>query len=80
VHASPIPEMPYHLIYGERVLTSVANATRQDGKELLELAVKIPLQPDTVTYPLEDANEALLDLKYSRLNGEAVLEIATYSS
>ena len=80
VHASPIPEMSYHLIYGERVLTSVANATHQDGKELLELAVKIPLQPDTVTYPLEDANEALLDLKYSRLNGEAVLEIGTYSS
>lgn len=79
VHASSIPEMPYSLIYGERVLTSVANATRQDGMELLELAVKIPLQPDTVTYPLEDANEALLDLKYSRLNGEAVLEIGAYS-
>lgn len=80
VHASPIPEMPYDLIYGERVLTSVANATRQDGMELLELAVRIPLQPDTVTYPLEDANEALLDLKYSRLNGEAVLEIGALLS
>jgi len=77
VHASPIPELPYDLIYGERVLTSVTNATRRDGLELLDLAVKIPLQPDTVTYPLEDANEALLDLKYSRLNGEAVLEIGS---
>ncbi len=77
VHASPIPTMPYDHIYGERVLTSVTNATRQDGLELLDWAVKIPLHADTVTYPLEDANEALLDLKYSRLNGEAVLEIGS---
>ena len=77
VHASPIPELPYRLIYGERVLTTVTNATRQDGIELLDLAVKIPLHSDTVIYPLEDANEALVDLKHSRLNGEAVLEVGS---
>ncbi len=77
VHSSPLPSLPYDLIYGERVLTSVTNATRRDGAELLDLAVKIPLHADTVTYPLEEANEALLDLKYSRLNGEAVLEVGS---
>lgn len=75
VHASPIPAMPYQTLYGERSLTSVANATRQDGLELLRLAVEIPLRADVVPYPLDEANEALLDLKHSRLNGEAVLEI-----
>ncbi|MEN4013746.1 MAG: zinc-dependent alcohol dehydrogenase family protein [Chloroflexota bacterium] len=76
LHASPIPAMPYQTLYGERSLTSVANATRQDGADLLRLAVEIPLRADTSLYPLDEANEALLDLKHSRLNGEAVLEVA----
>ena len=73
VYMSDIPQMPYRLIYGERTLRSVANATYQDGVEFLQLAAEIPVQADTSVYPLEDANRALVDLKYSKLNGEAVL-------
>jgi propanol-preferring alcohol dehydrogenase len=76
IHMSPIPEMPYHLIYGERTLRSVANATYQDGVEFLRLAVEIRLQTTVSLYPLEDANRALIDLKNSRINGEAVLAVA----
>ncbi len=76
VHLSPIPQMDYGLIYGERTLRSVANATYQDGVEFVKLAVEIPLHSSVSEYPLEGANQALLDLKNSRLNGEAVLRIA----
>ncbi len=75
IHMSPIPEMPYRLIYGERTLRSVANATYQDGVEFLELAAEIPLQATVSTYALEDATRALDDLKHSRINGEAVLMV-----
>jgi propanol-preferring alcohol dehydrogenase len=76
IHMSPIPEMPYNLIYGERTLRSVANATYQDGLEFLELAQEIPIHATVRTYPLAAANQALEDLKHSRINGEAVLRIA----
>lgn len=75
VSLSPIPELDYQLIYYERTLTSVANATYQDGIEFLDLAAEIPITPTTTLYPLAEANQALLDIKHSRLNGEAVLEI-----
>jgi propanol-preferring alcohol dehydrogenase len=75
IHMSPIPELPYHLIYGERTLRSVANATYRDGVKFLELAMKIPLRSTVNLYPLEQANQALLDLKASRLKGEAVLVV-----
>jgi propanol-preferring alcohol dehydrogenase len=75
IHMSPIPEMPYSLIYGERTLRSVANATYQDGVDFLELAAEIPIKPTTTEYSLVDANQALLDMKHSRLNGEAVLRV-----
>ncbi len=74
-YMTPIPEMEYRLIYGERTVRSVANATRRDGEEFLTLAGQIPVQTDVRLYPLEGANEALLDLKKSRINGAAVLEI-----
>jgi len=77
VHSSPIPEMPYDLLYGERTLRSVANATRQDGVELLRLAAEIPLTPQVTEYPLDDANEALLDVKNASLDGAAVLRVAS---
>lgn len=77
VHLSPIPEMPYELIYGERTLRSVTNATYQDGLDFLKLAAEIPLSSTVTTVPLEEANEALVDLKNSRLEGEAVLEIGS---
>ncbi|MBT3388939.1 MAG: zinc-dependent alcohol dehydrogenase family protein, partial [Chloroflexi bacterium] len=69
IYMSPIPEMPYDLIYAERTLRSVANATYQDGVELLDLAMEIPIQATTQQYALPDANRALFDLKYSRFNG-----------
>ncbi|HEY61616.1 MAG TPA: zinc-dependent alcohol dehydrogenase family protein [Anaerolineae bacterium] len=75
IHMSPIPEFPYELIYGERTLRSVANATYLDGVEFLELAEKIPIRSTTTLYDLKDANQALNDVKHSRLNGEAVLRI-----
>ena len=76
IHMTPIPELPYSLIYGERTLRSVANATHQDGIEFLELAAHIPLHANVSLYALQDANRALRDLKDSRINGEAVLQIA----
>ncbi len=76
IHMSPIPEMPYPLIYWERTLRSVANATYQDGVEFLKLAAEIPVQTTVQEYPLEAAQKALQDLKASRINGEAVLRIA----
>jgi propanol-preferring alcohol dehydrogenase len=73
IHLSPIPELPYSLIYGERTLRSVANATYQDGVEFLALAAEIPITATTQMYPLKDANEALLDLKERRIDGAGVL-------
>jgi propanol-preferring alcohol dehydrogenase len=75
IHMSTIPEMPYDLIYGERTLRSVANATYRDGIEFLNLAIEIPILATVQVYPLEQANQALSDIKHSRLNGEAVLRI-----
>ena len=75
IHMSDIPGFAYPLIYGERTLRSVANATYQDGVDFLRLAAEIPIRPETTLYPLAEANQALQDVKESRLNGEAVLEI-----
>ncbi len=75
IHMSPIPQMPYALIHGERTLRSVANATYQDGIEFLRLAAEIPVRADTQVYPLEEARRALDDLKHSHIRGEAVLSI-----
>lgn len=75
IHMSNIPEMPYQLIYGERTLRSVANATVQDGVEFLKLAAGIPILAAVQMFPLEDANQALLELKYSRINGQGVLQV-----
>ncbi|MEW6718592.1 MAG: zinc-dependent alcohol dehydrogenase family protein [Chloroflexota bacterium] len=77
IHMSPLPEMPYELIYGERTIRSVANATFQDGVEFLRLAVEIPIRSTVQRYSLEEANRALDDLKHSRFNGEAVLCVSS---
>ena len=73
---SDIPAMPYRLIYGERVLRSVANSTRQDVHEFLELAAEIPVQTTVQSFPLEQANEALQAMKLSRIEGAAVLRVS----
>ena len=72
---SPIPEMPYELLYGERTVRSVANATRQDAQELLNLAAEIPIRAEVQVFPLADANHALQLLKQGRINGAGVLEV-----
>lgn len=76
VYMTPIPEMDYkkHLYY-EKNLRSVANATRQDGEELIEIAPQIPIRTTTQTFPLEKANEVLKMVKDSKIDGAAVLKI-----
>ena len=76
IHMSPIPEMPYDLIYGERTVRSVTNSTRQDAEELLRLAASIPIHTDVELYPLQQANAVLQRLKESEIKGAAVLQIA----
>jgi propanol-preferring alcohol dehydrogenase len=73
IHMSDIPAFPYSLLWGERSVASVANLTRADGFELLELAARVGVRTTTRAYPLEAANEALADLREGRLEGAAVL-------
>lgn len=76
IHMSDIPSFPYALLWGERSIVSVANLTRQDGVEFLALAPRVPVQTEVTTYPLEQANQALDDLRSGRLTGAGVLVVA----
>jgi len=76
IYSSPIPPIEYPWIYGERVVRSVANSTRQDARELLRDAAAVPIVSRVQEYGLEQANEALLDLKQDRVRGSAVLRVA----
>jgi alcohol dehydrogenase, propanol-preferring len=80
IHMSDIPAFPYELLYGERVLGSVANLTRLDGEEFLALAPRVPIRTEVSIYPLEDANRALDDLRLGRFRGAAVLEVGSEAS
>src|SRR5579862_6361346 len=73
---SPIPAMDYSLIYYEKVLRSVANLTRQDAREFLALAAQVPVKTEVEVFPLESANQALADLKHSRIEGAGVLQVS----
>ena len=73
IHMSPIPEFDYDLLWGERVVRSVANLTRADGHEFLALAPEVPVRTEIERFALEDANEALLRMKSGDLRGAAVL-------
>ena len=73
IHMSDIPSMPYRLLWEERQLVSVANLTRQDGIEFLNVVPKAGIRTTTKTYPLRDANQALADLRAGRFDGAAVL-------
>lgn len=76
IHMSPIPEMDYDTyLYHERKMLSVANATRQDGEELLKAAAEIPVRTTVQAFPLEAANEVLGLLRAGQVNGAAVLRI-----
>jgi propanol-preferring alcohol dehydrogenase len=73
IHMSPIPGFAYDLLWGERRICSVANLTRRDGEEFFALLEQHPVDTHIATYPLEDANRALDDLRNGRLRGAAVL-------
>ena len=73
IHMSPIPSFDYDLLYGERVVRSVANNTRQDGEDFLRLAAEIPIHTQVQLFPMRDANRALNQLKNDAIQGEAVL-------
>ena len=73
IHMSDIPQFPYAILWGERQILSVANLTRADAVEFLELAPRAGVTTTTTIYPLERANEALADLRAGRFQGAAVL-------
>jgi propanol-preferring alcohol dehydrogenase len=73
IHMSDIPSFPYSIIWGERVVRSVANLTRQDAIEFLDLAPRVPVRSHVVPMPLADANAALARLRAGELTGAAVL-------
>jgi propanol-preferring alcohol dehydrogenase len=73
IHMSDIPSFPYRILWGERQLVSIANLTRRDATDFLEIAPKAAIKTETVVYRLDAANEALADLREGRLQGAAVL-------
>jgi propanol-preferring alcohol dehydrogenase len=75
IHMSDIPAFPYHLLWDERQIRTVANLTRQDGEEFLAIAPQVPVKTEVTPYPLEEANQALNDLRGGRIQGAAVLLI-----
>ena len=73
IYMSDIPSFPYQILWGERRIVSVANLTRKDGVEFLALAPKVPIKTTVQVFPLEQANEALTELRIGHINGAAVL-------
>lgn len=73
IHMSDIPSFPYDILWGERVVRSVANLTRRDAEEFLALALRVPIRTEVEAFPLDQANEALARLRDGRLRGAAVL-------
>jgi len=75
IHMSDIPSFPYSILWGERVLRSVANLTRRDGEEFFELVRDLPIETEVHAYPLAAANQALDDLREGRFTGAAVIQV-----
>ena len=75
IHMSDIPSFPYELLWGERQVRSVANLTRADGDEFLQIAPQVPVRTQIETFALADANEALDRLRAGRIQGAAVLTV-----
>jgi propanol-preferring alcohol dehydrogenase len=73
IHMSDIPAFPYEILWGERVVRSVANLTRRDGEEFLALAPAVPVKTHVTTFPLAQANEAVAALRSGAITGAAVL-------
>jgi propanol-preferring alcohol dehydrogenase len=76
IHMSDIPAFPYDLLWGERVVRSVANLSRRDGEEFLALAPKVPVRTQVRSFALEEANEAIEHLRRGEVHGSAVLHLA----
>jgi propanol-preferring alcohol dehydrogenase len=74
IHMSDIPSFPYDILWEERVVRSVANLTRDDAREMLELAPRIPIRTTITTFPLEEAETALTRLRAGEIEGSAVLQ------
>jgi len=75
IHMSDIPAFPYADLWGERTICSVANLTRRDGEEFLEIAPRVPVRTKTQTFPLEEANTALEKFRSGEINAAAVIEM-----
>jgi alcohol dehydrogenase, propanol-preferring len=75
IHMSDIPSFPYELLWEERMVRSVANLTRRDGEEFLELAPRVPVRAELESFPLEEANTALDRLRRGEIRGAAVLTV-----
>jgi alcohol dehydrogenase, propanol-preferring len=75
IHMSDIPSFPYELLWGERSVRSVANLTRRDGHEFLELAPQVPVRTHVEPFPLAEANEALARLRRGAITGAAVIVV-----
>lgn len=75
IHMSPIPSFEYSLLYGERMIRSVANNTRKDGIEFLTEAARIPVRTTVQSFALSEANEALIHLKHDAIRGAAVIDV-----
>jgi propanol-preferring alcohol dehydrogenase len=75
IHMSDIPAFSYDLLWGERVIRSVANLTRRDGEKFLKLAPQAPVRTEVERFALEEANEALDALRGGRIRGAAVLAV-----
>lgn len=75
IHMSDIPSFPYDVLWGERVVRSVANLTRRDGEEFFQVAPAVPVRTSVAKYPLAEANRALEDLRGGTLQGAAVLMV-----
>lgn len=73
IHMSVIPAFPYKLLWGERMVRSIANLTRRDGEDFFKLAPQVPVRTEVEEFPLSEANEALTRLKNGRITGAAVL-------
>jgi propanol-preferring alcohol dehydrogenase len=73
---SEIPAFPYDILWGERVVRSVANLTRQDARDFLALATHTRIRTNVRNYPLSDASVALEDLRAGRFDGAAVIDLA----
>ena len=75
IYMSPIPGFDYNLLYGERIIRSVANNTREDGREFLQEAARVNVKTSVQTFPFEKVNDALIALKHDAIRGAAVIEV-----